>query len=67
MYFRQHWLDPRLKFDGDDKNMLSPRHAQIWSPDTFLPNAKVVTFDDAMSQLGFDRISPDGEIVQSKR
>jgi len=68
-YFRQHWLDERLRFnDSNDELCISNEMLdKIWWPDTFFANAKSAGFHFATTKNAFLRIKPSGSIVQSLR
>ncbi len=72
IFFRQLWVDKRLKFDlsADGINELvigSDMLHKIWVPDTFIANDKRTYFHKATVQNKFIRINPDGQVLYSMR
>ena len=67
MYFRQKWVDERLKFDpvsaSTDKILLSEKNLrQIWTPDTFFRNEKAASFHMVTVPNRLMKVSSDGSI-----
>ncbi|XP_074650248.1 gamma-aminobutyric acid receptor subunit beta-like [Tubulanus polymorphus] len=69
IYFRQMWLDPRLKFEGFDEELSisADMLEKIWLPDTFFANAKTARFHTATTKNIFLRIDPEGNVFNSIR
>lgn len=68
-YFRQHWRDERLIFNGTEDELCISNEmlSKIWWPDTFFANAKQERFHETTTKNAFLRISPSGWITQSLR
>jgi len=71
MYFRQFWVDDRLKFEkknGISKLVVGADYIKlIWVPDTFFVNEKTAQFHAATQDNQFLRITDQGEILRSMR
>lgn len=70
-YFRQSWMDTRLKFDpspGVEELFVGAEVAdRIWVPDTFFANEKSAYFHTATTPNTFLRISHNGSVFRSVR
>jgi glycine receptor alpha-3 len=74
MYLRQHWEDPRLKFNkggmkGPDETIRldSSKSDSVWVPDTFVVNEKS-SFTHTLTNLNeFVRIGRHGDVLKSER
>jgi len=70
-YFRQTWVDPRLRFtrSGDIQTLYVGAEVskRIWLPDTFFGNEKLAYFHEATTPNVFLRIDHTGEVYRSIR
>lgn len=70
-YFRQTWVDPRLRFtrSGDIHTLYVGAEVskRIWLPDTFFGNEKMAYFHEATTPNVFLRIDHTGEVYRSIR
>lgn len=70
-YFRQTWVDPRLRFtkSGDITTLYVGAEVskRIWLPDTFFGNEKMAYFHEATTPNVFLRIDHTGEVYRSIR
>jgi gamma-aminobutyric acid receptor subunit beta len=70
-YFRQTWVDPRLRFTrtGDITTLYVGAEVskRIWLPDTFFGNEKMAYFHEATTPNVFLRIDHTGEVYRSIR
>lgn len=70
-YFRQSWMDSRLKFDarpGIYELYVGAEVAdRIWVPDTFFANEKSAYFHTATTPNTFLRIAHNGSVFRSVR
>ena len=69
-YFRQFWVDERLKFNATGVSELALNWAflaKIWVPDTFVVNGKHSYLHKITVPNRFVRINPDGRISYSQR
>lgn len=70
-YFRQTWIDPRLRFtkSGDITTLYVGAEVskRIWLPDTFFGNEKMAYFHEATTPNVFLRIDHTGEVYRSIR
>ena len=73
-YFRQSWVDQRLKFEfpgkSSEKKALSISNRmleKIWKPDTHFYNGKHSYLHTVTFPNKFIRLSPDGRILYSMR
>ena len=68
MFFRQTWMDERLKFEGPPilrlNNMMVDK---IWTPDTFFRNSKRSLAHNMTTPNKMFRIKQDGTVVHSMR
>ncbi|XP_077990378.1 glycine receptor subunit alpha-4-like isoform X2 [Glandiceps talaboti] len=68
MYFRQHWVDPRLSFNGTESLVVTDNvRDRFWVPDLFFVNVKSAHFHYVTKDNVFFRIEPAGEILYSVR
>ncbi|OXA49894.1 gamma-aminobutyric acid receptor subunit beta [Folsomia candida] len=70
-YFRQTWVDPRLRFQGPPGvktlSVGTEFLKTIWVPDTFFVNEKKSYFHTATTSNEFLRISEEGDVLRSLR
>ena len=70
-YFRQSWMDPRLRFaarPGIRELYVGAEVAdRIWVPDTFFANEKSAYFHTATTTNTFLRIAHNGSVFRSIR
>lgn len=70
-YFRQTWVDPRLRFtrSGNIHTLYVGAEVskRIWLPDTFFGNEKLAYFHEATTPNVFLRIDHAGEVYRSIR
>ncbi|XP_077990573.1 glycine receptor subunit alphaZ1-like [Glandiceps talaboti] len=70
VYYRQYWLDPRLKFDNTTISELTidgTLKDKIWLPDSFFVNAKDEILHESPKQNSYIRIGYDGNVFTSYR
>lgn len=69
VFFRQSWLDERLKFDGPIKtlplnNLLA---SKIWTPDTFFHNGKKSVAHNMTTPNKLLRLTYNGTLLYTMR
>ncbi|KAI0988028.1 hypothetical protein GJ496_005045 [Pomphorhynchus laevis] len=73
LYFRQIWIDPRLRYDHTNHAVDSPivLHYdlidRIWMPDSYFRNAKEGKRSDITVPNRLTRIYKDGQVLYSQR
>ncbi|XP_031562315.1 glycine receptor subunit alphaZ1-like [Actinia tenebrosa] len=68
IFFRQTWIDPRLKHNNTGPVVLTGIHTNlIWLPDTFFINVRTVKKHDVPSSASSIKIQQNGEVKYSER
>ncbi|KAJ8027924.1 Glycine receptor subunit alpha-3 [Holothuria leucospilota] len=68
MYFRQEWMDPRLKFNHDIQLYLTSEMIdRVWVPDTYFVNEKAAKYHEITSKNSLLRINKYGRLLYSTR
>ncbi|XP_038055632.1 gamma-aminobutyric acid receptor subunit alpha-6-like [Patiria miniata] len=69
MYFRQQWIDERLRFTGDVTvlSLNSEMVDRLWVPDTYFVNEKSAKFHTILYKNTLIRIEQNGNILYSTR
>jgi len=66
--FRQKWVDPRLKYEGDIKVVTMLEGDILWTPDTFIRNEKEPSsFFLVPNKASYLRVFPNGTVLSSVR
>lgn len=68
-YFRQTWIDPRLRYSGPSKEIAVhiALLEKLWTPDTYFLNGKNSYIHMITTANKLLRIRPDGTILYSMR